>query len=75
MNGEPEFWMLVITAACAVVPWAFSLHAKVAVIANSVEALPQIVEEIREALQEHEERLDEHAQAIETLKKAASPGG
>ena len=44
MNGEAEFWMVVITAACAVVPWAFSLHAKVAVIANSVEALPQFVE-------------------------------
>lgn len=75
MNGEAEFWMVVITAACAVVPWAFSLHAKVAVIANSVEALPQIVEEIREALQEHEERLDAHAQAIETLQKATGPGG
>lgn len=75
MSPDIEFWAIVLSAMAAVVPWAFSLHAKVAVIANSVEALPEIVEEIREALQEHEERLDEHAQAIATLKEAASPRG
>ena len=72
MSPEFEFWAIIASAAAAVVPWAFSLHAKVAVIANSVEALPEIVEEIRQALQEHEDRLDEHAEAIETLKKAAT---
>lgn len=75
MNGDMEFWAIVISSAAAVVPWAFSLHAKVAVIANSVEALPEIVEEIREALQEHEDRLDEHAQKIEALQKTANAGG
>lgn len=70
-----EVWALILSSVAAIVPWAFSLHSKVAVIANSVEALPQIVEEIREALQEHEERLDEHAEAIEALKKTSIPGG
>lgn len=70
-----EAWALIISSLVAIVPWAFSLHSKVAVIANSVEALPQIVEEIREALQEHEERLDEHAEAIEALKKTSITGG
>lgn len=70
-----EVWALILSSVAAIVPWAFSLHSKVAVIANSVEALPQIVEEIREALQEHEERLDEHAEAIEALKKTSITGG
>lgn len=74
MSAEFEFWAIIASAAAAIVPWAFSLHAKVAVIANSVEALPQIVEEIREALQEHEDRLDEHAHAIEALKEKTGAG-
>lgn len=75
MSPDIEFWAIVLSAMAAVVPWAFSLHAKVAVIANSVEALPEIVEEIREALQEHEDRLDEHAQKIEALQKTANTSG
>jgi ABC-type molybdate transport system permease subunit len=72
---EVEVWMLVATVAIAVVPWAFSLHAKVAVIASSVEALPEVVQELREALDEHEDRLDEHAKEIEAIKQAAKTGG
>ena len=74
MQGDLEFWAIVISSLAAVVPWAFSMHAKVAVIASSVESLPEIVEEIRQALEEHEVRLDEHAHAIETLQKTASAG-
>ena len=75
MQVELEFWMLALSVAAAVIPWAFSIHAKVAVIANSVESLPEIVEEMREALQEHEVRLDEHAEAIAAIQKAARAGG
>lgn len=75
MNVEVEVWMIIVTAAAAVIPWAFSIHAKVAVIASAVESLPQVVEEMRQALQEHEDRLDEHAQEIQTLKKASATGG
>lgn len=71
---DAEWLMVLVTAAVAVVPWAFSIHAKVAVIAQSVEALPEVVAELRGVLQEHEHRLDEHAEAIEALKKTASPG-
>jgi len=73
MSFEGEVWMLVISAAAAVIPWAFSLHAKVAVIANSVESLPEMFEELRATLEEHEERLDEHEQAIQTLHQKTSP--
>jgi ABC-type molybdate transport system permease subunit len=75
MTIDVEVWMLAVTAACAVAPWAFSIHAKVAVIANSVESLPEIVEELREALQEHEHRLDEHAKEITALKEKTRAGG
>lgn len=64
-----EVWMLVLTAVCAVVPWAFSIHAKVAVIASSVEHLPEMVEELRDVLREHEQRLDKHASEIQALKE------
>jgi ABC-type molybdate transport system permease subunit len=69
-----EVWMIVATAACAVVPWAFSIHAKVAVIASAVESLPQVVNELREALQEHEDRLNEHAGEIKALKEKTALG-
>jgi|688.fasta_scaffold350397_2 ABC-type molybdate transport system permease subunit len=73
MTFEVEGWMLIVTVAAAVIPWAMSIHAKVAVIASSVESLPEVVEELREALMEHEHRLNEHAQEIAALKKTASP--
>lgn len=68
---EIELWMLLVTGLCAVIPWAFSIHAKVAVIANAVEHLPQVVEELRDVLREHEQRLDQHASQIQTLQEAA----
>lgn len=74
MSLDIEIWMVLITVLIAVVPWAMSIHAKVAVIASSVESLPQIVGELREVLQEHEYRLDQHAQEIQALKKTAGPG-
>lgn len=72
MGNEVEFWMLVVSTAAAVVPWAFSIHAKVAVIANSVESLPDVVEQIRKTLAEHEVRLDEHAKKIKTIEETTS---
>ena len=70
-----EVWALILSSVAAIVPWAFSLHSKVAVIASSVEALPEIVQEIREVLQEHEDQLAEHAQAIEAIQKATGASG
>jgi ABC-type molybdate transport system permease subunit len=70
VGNEIEFWMLIVSTAAAVVPWAFSIHAKVAVIANSVESLPDVVEQIRKTLAEHEVRLDEHAKKIQTIEEA-----
>jgi|GEM_PF-2114613 len=74
MSFEHEVWMLAISIAAAVIPWAFSLHAKVAVIANSVESLPEMFEELRATLEEHEDRLDEHDEAIQALAQKTSPG-
>jgi hypothetical protein len=72
MSPETELWMLGVSVAAAVIPWAFSLHAKVAVIANSVETLPEMFEELRDMIAEHEERLDSHEEAITALKKAST---
>lgn len=74
MSPETEMWMLGISVAAAVVPWAFSLHAKVAVIANSVESLPRMLDELRQTIEEHEVRLNQHDKKIETLSQAATPG-
>jgi hypothetical protein len=67
MSAEAELWMLCIAVAAAVIPWAMSIHAKVAVIAKSVEELPQLVRELRETLEEHEMRLDQHDEAIKAI--------
>lgn len=75
MTIDVEVWMIALTVACAVIPWAFSIHAKVAVIASSVESLPEVVEELREALMEHENRLNEHAKEIQTLKEKTRTSG
>lgn len=75
MTIDTEVWMIALTAGCAIVPWAFSIHAKVAVIASAVESLPEVVEELRDALQEHEHRLNQHAKEIETLKEKTRTGG
>lgn len=69
-----EVLMLFATAAVAVIPWAMSIHAKVAVIATAVENLPYVVEELREVLREHEDRLNDHAEKIATIEAAARPG-
>jgi xanthosine utilization system XapX-like protein len=74
MSPETELWMLGISVAAAVVPWAFSLHAKVAVIANSVESLPRMLDELRQTIEEHEVRLNQHDKKIEALHQAAAPG-
>jgi ABC-type molybdate transport system permease subunit len=74
MHTDLEFWSLVVTCAAAVVPWAFSLHSKVAVIASAVESLPEMVAELRDMLEEHETRLDMHENEIKTLKETARTG-
>lgn len=70
-----QWWMLIATVAIAVIPWAFSIHAKVAVIANSVDCLPEVVAELRECLEEHETRLEEHDEAIAALQKTTGASG
>lgn len=74
MSPETELWMLGISVAAAVVPWAFSLHAKVAVIANSVESLPRMLDELRQTIEEHEVRLNQHDKTIAALSQASTPG-
>jgi hypothetical protein len=66
--------MVGLTVAAAVVPWAMSIHAKVAVIAKSVEELPALVKELRETLEEHEVRLDRHDEEIKAIKDKATAG-
>jgi hypothetical protein len=68
MSDSAELWMVGISVAAAVVPWAMSIHAKVAVIARSVEELPALIKELSETLEEHEVRLNRHDEEIKTLK-------
>ena len=71
MNAD--FWMSAVAVGAAVIPWAFSIHAKVAVIADTVQRMPEMFEELKETLADHEARLEVHEQEIKTLKdKAAS---
>ena len=75
MSEQAEIWMVGLTVAAAVVPWAMSIHAKVAVIARSVEELPELVKELRETLEEHEVRLNRHDEEIKTLKISTRVSG
>ena len=74
MSESAEIWMIGLSVAAAVVPWAMSIHAKVAVIAKSVEELPDLVRELRETLEEHEVRLDQHDKEIAAIKVSARSG-
>ena len=73
-TDDLQWWTIAAGVAVAVVPWAFSIHAKVAVIAHSVESLPEIVEELRDCIAEHEARLEEHDKEIATLKAQTRAG-
>ncbi len=54
-----------ITIIIAVVPWAMSIHAKVALIASAMEGLPELVRDTRVVLERHET-------AIKALQTAAA---
>lgn len=75
MSLETEAWLVLISIAAAVVPWAFSLHAKVAVIASSVEHLPELVQELHHTIHNHEARLDQHEKEIKALKDQTETRG
>ncbi len=68
MTVDVEILAVLLAACFAVIPWAFSIHAKVALIAQSVEALPELIKELRIKLEQHEERLDAHEKEIEVIK-------
>jgi hypothetical protein len=74
MTIDTEFWMLLISCCAAVVPWAFSIHAKVAVIAETVQTLPRMLEELQTTMEEHEVRLDKHEAEITSLKVSTRAG-
>lgn len=75
MSPETELWMLFVSVAAAVVPWAFSIHAKVAVIAESIQTIPMMFEQLKGILREHEERLDLHDEELKALKAPARTDG
>lgn len=56
--------LIAITGLVAIVPWAMSIHAKVALIAHSMEGLPELVRDTRH-------KLEKHDQAIKALQAAA----
>lgn len=70
--SDAEMIIGALTAAAAVVPWAFSIHAKVAVIAETVQKVPAMFDELKRTLEHHEARLDAHDAEIQTLKSKAT---
>ena len=70
---DTELVILMATIAGGVIPWAFSIHGKVAAIANSVESLPLVIEEVRETLLEHGDRLDRHDGEIAAIRDSTRP--
>lgn len=71
MSTETELWMLFISVAAAVIPWAFSIHAKVALIAQVVAQIPEVLDKLKATINEHERRLDRHDQEIQAIKTSA----
>ena len=74
MSPDIEFLAVVFSFALATIPWAFSIHAKVAIIAHSVETLPELFTELKERLDSHEDRLNKHEKEITSIKGKATPG-
>jgi len=74
MSPDIEFLAVVFSFALATIPWAFSIHAKVAIIAHSVETLPELFTELKERLDSHEDRLNKHEKEITSIKSKATPG-
>jgi len=72
---DVEILAVLLASVFAVVPWAFSIHAKVALIAHSVEQLPELIKELRVKLDEHEDRLDAHDKEIQTIKSKTNSSG
>lgn len=56
--------LILVTVVAAIVPWAMSIHAKVALIAHAMEGLPELVRDTRD-------RLEKHESAIKALQAAA----
>lgn len=62
---SPDEMLVALTVMIAVVPWAMSIHAKVALIAHAMEGMPEFVSKTQA-------RLETHEQAIQALKTAAA---
>lgn len=74
MTIDIEIVAVLASVVAACIPWAFSIHAKVALIAHSVEALPELVRRLEGKLDTHEDRLDRHEKEIQALKGSPKPG-
>lgn len=60
-----DHMLMALTVLVAVVPWAMSIHAKVALIAHAMEGIPEFVNKTQV-------RLNTHEQAIQALQTAAA---
>lgn len=74
MTIDVEIVAILASVVAACIPWAFSIHAKVALIAHSVEALPELVRRLEGKLDTHEDRLDRHEKEIQALKSSPKSG-
>jgi hypothetical protein len=74
MQISDELLVGILGLSIAAVPWAFSIHAKVAVIAESVRVFPEIVHELRQRVDRHERQLQQHETQLKTLRPATETG-
>jgi hypothetical protein len=60
-----EQWAILVTVSLAAVPWAFSVHAKLAAIAEAVKAIPALWHKV----DQHGDVLQGHALEIARIKQ------
>lgn len=58
--------------AVASIPWAFSVHAKVAVIAEAVQHIPEVINGLRTKVECVEQRTARNEKDIEVIKAATA---
>jgi len=72
MTISDEVLVGLLGMAVASVPWAFSVHAKVAVIAEAVQHIPEVIDGLRTKVECVEHRTTRNEADIEAIKAATT---
>lgn len=72
MAISDEVLVGILGLAVAAIPWAFSVHAKVAVIAEAVQHVPEVIDGLRTKVECVEQRTTRNEKDIEVIKAATA---